>query len=258
VQVKYSGFPLSTGNELNGISFGGVGSGTTVDYVQVHNSSDDGIEMFGGTVDLRHVVLTGNDDDSFDTDNGWNGNVQYMIITQRTAGGDNGFEASSVAPSTTPLSNGKISNFTIVGNRTNAFRLNTGTVGRYMNGVVSYGKECMRWEGSAGDGVAGFNAANDTNFNSVLFDCTLGLNTANSDAAAAAAAVAADANNTTALADTLINLFINGANETARPAFNATTISPFFEPVTHVGAVQNAQDTWWQNWSCGLEASDPC
>ncbi|MCA8901105.1 MAG: hypothetical protein KDA53_07615 [Hyphomonas sp.] len=263
VQVKHSGFPLSTGNELNGISFGGVGTGTEVDYVQVHNSSDDGIEMFGGTVNLKHIVLTGNDDDSLDTDNGWNGNLQYLIITQRSAGGDNGFEASSVAPGTAPLSNAKISNFTVVGDRTNAWRLNTGTVGKYMNGVVNYGKECMRWQTSAGDGVAGFSAAGDPNFNSVLFDCDNGLFTttvqhSDSDEAAPVAAAAADANNTTAVADTLTSVFVNGTAEAAVTPFDPTTVSSFFEATDHIGAVKDASDTWWQGWSCGLQATDPC
>jgi trimeric autotransporter adhesin len=257
--VKYAGFQINTaGNELNGITMAGVGTGTTVDYVQVHNNEDDGIELFGGGVNLKHVVLTGNKDDSFDTDNGWNGAVQYMIVLQNETIGDNIVEASSVAPNTTPLSNGKISNFTFVGNRTNAFRLNTGTRGNYVNGVVNYGKQCFRWETSAGDGVAGYNAAIDPKFNSVLFDCAGGIALSTSDVAAATAAVAADANNSSTVADTLLNTFINGATERGRTAINPTTISPFFEPVTHIGAVKDAQDTWWQGWSCGLEASDPC
>ncbi|MEH6409438.1 MAG: hypothetical protein V7741_02845 [Hyphomonas sp.] len=256
--VKHSGFEVTTGNELNGITLAGVGTGTTVDYVQVHNSSDDGIEFFGGGVNAKHLVLTGADDDSLDTDNGYNGSLQYVVVKQRTAGGDNMVEASSVA-GISPPSDAKVSNFTFLGEAGgNAFRLNTGTVGTYVNGVVKEVTECFRWESSAGNGVAGYQAGVDPAFNSVLFDCAAGVETANSDPGAAAAAIAAGTNNSTATASTLINSFINGAAESAVTAFDVTGLSADLEPVDYIGAVENASDTWWQGWSCGLEASDPC
>jgi len=243
---------------LNGITLAGVGSGTTVDYVQVHNSSDDGIEFFGGGVNATHLVLTGADDDSLDTDNGYNGSLQFVIVKQRAAGGDNMVEASSVA-GISPPSDAKVSNFTFLGEAGgNAFRLNTGTVGTYVNGVVKEVTECFRWESSAGNGVAGYQAGVDPAFNSVLFDCAAGVETANSDPGAAAAAIAAGTNNSTATASTLINSFINGAAESAVTAFDVTGLSADLEPVDYIGAVENASDTWWQGWSCGLEASDPC
>jgi hypothetical protein len=95
LRVMHSGFEIAPGNELNGITLAGVGNGTVFEYVQVHNSSDDGIEIFGGTVNLRYIVLTGNDDDGFDTDSGWSGAAQFGIAYQRTGGGDFGFETSS-------------------------------------------------------------------------------------------------------------------------------------------------------------------
>ena len=258
VSLRFSGFAIGSGNELNGISLGGVGSGTTIDYVQVHNSSDDGIEFFGGTVNAKHLVLTGEDDDSLDTDNGYNGSLQYVVVKQRAAGGDNMVEASSVA-GITPASNAKVSNFTFIGDAGgNAFRLNTGTVGTYVNGVVKEVTECFRWETSAGNGVAGYQAGVDPAFNSVLFDCAGGLEVAGSDIGAASAALAAGTDNSTATASTLINTFINGAAESAVTAFDVTGLSSDLEPVDYIGAVENATDTWWQGWSCGLEASDPC
>ncbi|MEC7510518.1 MAG: hypothetical protein VYC99_06955, partial [Pseudomonadota bacterium] len=62
VVVKYAGFEIAPDNELNGITFGGVGSGTEVDYVQVHSNADDGVEFFGGAVNAKHLVLTANQD----------------------------------------------------------------------------------------------------------------------------------------------------------------------------------------------------
>jgi hypothetical protein len=257
--VKHAGYAINTlGNELNGITFAGVGTGTDVNYVQVHNNSDDGVEFFGGGVNIKHLVLTGNDDDSIDTDNGYNGHIQYAIVVQRAAGGDNITEASSVSSSVTPQSNPIISNFTFVGNRTNAFRLNTGTIGHYLNGVVDYGQECIRFQDSAGNAVAGYQEGADPKFSSVLFDCAGGLATAADDAAAAQGAVDADANNSTNVANTLTSTFINGSAEAAVTAVDPATVSSFFDSVDYIGAVENAQDTWWQGWSCGLEASDPC
>jgi len=259
VRVLFAGFEIAPGNELNGITLAGVGRGTTFENIQVHNGSDDGIEWFGGTVNGRFLVVTGADDDSLDTDNGYNGFNQFVIAIQRAGGGDNIVEASSSAPGVTPLSNATFSNFTFVGDRTNAFRLNTGTVGRYLNGVVDYGQACFRWEGSAGNGTAGYQGVGvDPSFDSVLFNCAGGLSTGNSDAAAASSAVSTGSNNTTNVATTLNNTFINGANENARTAFDVTTLNPYFTPVTHIGAVRDSSDRWWADWTCGLETGSTC
>lgn len=72
----------STGDELNGISFQAVGYGTTVDYVQINNNYDDGVEFFGGAVDVKHIVITGAKDDSIDWDEGYVGNIQHALIVQ--------------------------------------------------------------------------------------------------------------------------------------------------------------------------------
>ena len=256
-QVRYAGKVLATGNELNGISYGGVGSGTTVDYVQVHNNSDDGMEMFGGTVNLKHIVLTGNDDDSLDTDNGWQGKAQYLIVTQRDAGGDNMVEASSVAPGAVPASDATVSNFTFIntGNTSgNGMRLNTGTIGTYVNGVVVEQNECLRYQDTAGDGVVGFTPGADPAFQSVLFDCGAGL--ARDDTTTAAAAVAADANNTETTNS--LNGVVNGATENGVTAVDPSTLDPFFDQVDYIGAVESSTDTWWSGWSCGLASGSSC
>ena len=256
-QVRYAGEELDTGNELNGISFGGVGDGTTVDFLQVHNNSDDGVEFFGGNVNVKHLVLTGNDDDSIDTDNGYQGNIQFAIVTQRDAGGDNMVEASSVAPGAVPASDATISNFTFVntGNTSgNGIRLNTGTIGTYVNGVVVEQNECLRYQDSAGDGTVGFTAGADPAFQSVLFDCGAGLS--RDDTVTAAAAVAADANNV----ETMNSLsgVTNGTTETGVTAVDPSTLDPWFDAVDYIGAVENTTDTWYQGWSCGVPGSDDC
>ncbi len=265
VQVKYAGFEVSAGNELNGISFGGVGSGTTVQYVQVHNNSDDGVEFFGGNVNVKHLVLTGNDDESIDTDNGYQGNIQFVIVSQTAGRGDNITEQSSVPAATGTLSsNPTIVNFTFVGtDGDEAFKSNSGSIGRLVNGVISYENACIDWDATAGDGDSSTysGVATDPTFNSVLFDCGTngaGLTDDSPETPAAVDAVAADANNSTTIANTLIQGFINGTAEAAVTPFDETTLDPFFTDVDYIGAVENANDTWWQGWSCGLEASDPC
>ncbi|KAK0330880.1 hypothetical protein LTR94_031098, partial [Friedmanniomyces endolithicus] len=71
VQIRYTGIAISEGNELQGLTLGGVGSGTVLDHIQSHNSADDGIEIFGGTSNLKYIAITGADDDGFDIDNGY-------------------------------------------------------------------------------------------------------------------------------------------------------------------------------------------
>lgn len=80
VRIEFAGFEFIMGREFNNLTLAGVGSGTTVDYVQVHGGSDDGIEFFGGTVNVKHIVSSQNHDDGFDTDNGWVGKAQFIIV----------------------------------------------------------------------------------------------------------------------------------------------------------------------------------
>lgn len=120
VRVEFAGFPVSPDNELNGITFNAVGRNTIVDYIQVHMNADDGIEFFGGTVGVKHVVLTGNEDDSLDWDFGWRGRAQFVVIQQYTDSADNGFESdNNKSPqNASPRSMPTLSNVTMVGAET--------------------------------------------------------------------------------------------------------------------------------------------
>ena len=71
VRIEYAGVPLSPDNELNGLTLGSVGSGTTLDYIQVTRSGDDSFEWFGGTVNAKHILAIGGLDDDFDADFGY-------------------------------------------------------------------------------------------------------------------------------------------------------------------------------------------
>lgn len=116
VIVQFAGTLFSEDNQLNGIAFQGVGTGTEVDYIQVHKNGDDGVEFFGGTVRATHVVLTGNDDDALDFDNGWNGSAQFVVIQNYGADGD-AIEADGDAPEAgdIPAASAYVANMTIIG-----------------------------------------------------------------------------------------------------------------------------------------------
>lgn len=93
VVVKHSGFEVSEGDELNGISFYAVGGNTEVDYIQVHSTYDDGLEFFGGDVSVKHAVLTNVDDDSLDFTDGHTGIIQYALIVHEATDGNRCIEA---------------------------------------------------------------------------------------------------------------------------------------------------------------------
>ena len=95
VRIMYGGFILSANNELNGLTLYGVGRGTTVDHVQIHGGLDDGLEFFGGTVNVKYVYLSANSDDDFDITDGWNGSAQFVMIQKDSTDGDKGLEADN-------------------------------------------------------------------------------------------------------------------------------------------------------------------
>ena len=124
LSLRYGGFVLGQANELNGLSLGGVGRGTDIHHVEIMNNVDDGIEIWGGTVNLKYVSIWNIGDDSFDLDSGYRGKAQFGLIvqgackdfTQGDGVGDNCFEMdgaenSSAQPFGAPL----IYNFTTIG-----------------------------------------------------------------------------------------------------------------------------------------------
>lgn len=82
VRIEYSGFAFDEEHEANGITFYGVGSGTTVEYCQAYKGSDDGFEFFGGSVNISNMVVVSCSDDSYDWTEGWNGTGKNLIAYQ--------------------------------------------------------------------------------------------------------------------------------------------------------------------------------
>jgi hypothetical protein len=139
VRIEFAGAELSMGNELNGLTVAGCGSGTKLSYIQVHRGTDDGIEFFGGKASMDHVVLSGNEDDSLDWDYGWSGTVQFLVIHQRAGIGDWGIEAAGSPSSETaaPRAEPVLWNVTMVG-RTGGKAINfkQGTRGKIYNSII--------------------------------------------------------------------------------------------------------------------------
>ncbi len=149
VRIEFAGIPVSAANELNGLTINGCGTGTLIDYVQVHRGIDDGIEIFGGTVNVKHLVLSGNDDDALDWDRGWTGKAQFIAIQQTQGYGNHAIEASSNPNNSTltPVAHPVIYNLTAVGRAPDSsnpgegvsrgINLKEGTQGEFYNFIIT-------------------------------------------------------------------------------------------------------------------------
>ncbi|MCW3466590.1 hypothetical protein [Chitinophaga nivalis] len=153
VRIEYAGFILSTDNELNGLSLGGVGSGTTIDYVEVYKPLDDGIEFFGGTVNANHLVVVNPSDDGLDFDEGYRGRIQFALIVEDSTSANrsisHGIESdNNFYNDLVPVTHPQIANLTIIGlpNRAAATRNNypPSLTGRY--GVAAQWRRNSQFE----------------------------------------------------------------------------------------------------------------
>ena len=119
VSIRHGGSILGGDNEINGLTLGGVGAGTTIDYVEVFANKDDGFEFFGGTVNATHIVSAFVGDEAFDFDESWDGFVQYAFSIQQDTDaeiGDNAIEYDgSEADDLSPQTIGRIYNATLIG-----------------------------------------------------------------------------------------------------------------------------------------------
>jgi len=121
VRIEYAGFPFQPDKEINGLTFCGVGSGTTIDYIQVSYCADDSYEWFGGKVNCKHLIAFRGLDDEFDTDNGYSGNLQFILglrdYRKADVSGSNGFESdnNSLGNSDLPNTTVVFSNVTLIG-----------------------------------------------------------------------------------------------------------------------------------------------
>lgn len=249
VQVKYAGFKVDGENELNGVAFQSVGSGTKVDYLQVHNNSDDGVEFFGGTVDVKHLVLTGNQDDSLDWTQGWSGRVQYVLIKQNDLGGDHALEGDGAAGGT-PNSKPTIANLTFIGSNSpdsNGMDIRKGSEGAFYNFLfVEPAAEgsCLDID----DDIAKANAvAGSLSISTSVLSCA--KNFANTEAQTWFETASAG---NEVIADVTLDADFVASSTGAVTATDMSSVSDAFDATDYVGAVKDANDTWYKNWTHGL------
>ncbi len=131
LSIRYGGKVLGLANELNGLSLGGIGRATEIDHVEIMNNVDDGIEIWGGTVNLKYISIWNVGDDSFDVDQGWRGKAQFGLIVQGASAnavqgsgvGDNCFEVDGAEDADAqPVTTACIYNFTCIGQPASARR----------------------------------------------------------------------------------------------------------------------------------------
>lgn len=173
VIVAEGGFEFAVGDEINGISLHAVGSGTTIDHIQVHNNSDDGIEFYGGNVNVKYGVFTNNLDDSIDWDEGYQGNIQYAIVKQGPNVEGNAVEADTEG-TTAFLSKPTIANATFIGDgETSVLHvLKASSGGFFHNSVLTWaagptGKSCVNVNGTG----AQANRNTAIVYNNIIADC---------------------------------------------------------------------------------------
>nr|MBK9652808.1 T9SS type A sorting domain-containing protein [Bacteroidota bacterium] len=121
VRIEFPGIAFQPNSEINGLTCGGVGAGTTMDYIMVSYSGDDSYEFFGGTVNAKHLIAYRGLDDDFDTDFGYSGMIQFAFSVRdpnaADVSGSNGFESDNDATgsSNLPFTQPIFSNVTLVG-----------------------------------------------------------------------------------------------------------------------------------------------
>jgi hypothetical protein len=123
VRIEYAGYAYQPDKEVNSLTMAAVGSGTTIDHVQVVYAKDDAYEWFGGTVNCKYLIALKTQDDDFDTDNGFSGKIQFGLILRDSVIADisnsEAFESDNNASGTTaaPKTTAIFSNITAIGPR---------------------------------------------------------------------------------------------------------------------------------------------
>ncbi|MAD44213.1 MAG: hypothetical protein CMI02_07960 [Oceanospirillaceae bacterium] len=275
VRIAEAGKVAGPNNEINGLTLQGVGHGTTIDYVQVHNNLDDGIEWFGGTVNVTHAVLTGNDDDDIDFDTGYKGNVQFAIVRKNpTATGPSGsndprgIEANSSDEEYVPQTEGALANITIVGSEVNkaanskgdtgqpGMRLRGSLTARIYNSAVINFTDCVRIDDSntdnddstTGAGMpSGIDSVSNVTLTNVVGQCDddfyakRDADTENGNVGAATVTLDAAAALTAPAGAVSVAAWA--------PVDNGSGFA--FENTDYIGAVEPgtaAADAWWAGW----------
>ena len=277
VRIEYAGTVITPGNEINGLTMGGMGKQTTIEYVQVSFADDDAFEWFGGTADAKYLVSHRNVDDDMDTDFGFTGRIQFALIQRDSNLYDigsgpttNGFESDNDGSGTeaTPYTNPTFSNITVVGPLANngvlgySNSFNNGARIRRNSSTSIYNSIFMGWnEGVFVDGTrTGQKHQNDSmSFkNNILAG---NLRAVNNSSFSGARAKVLSQNDSIFSATGILNDPFNYTNPSIVPSVgspaligasftDARVADPFFSPTTYRGAVGSVNN--WTNCWCNF------
>ena len=260
VRIAEGGLIAGPNNEINGLTLQGVGHGTLIDYVQVHGNQDDGIEWFGGTVNVKHALLTNNDDDDIDFDEGYQGNIQYALIIKNqtpnaTPVGSNdprGIELNSSDDDYTPETAGVIANVTIIGGDAANYAEEYGmrlrgsvTAAIHNSAVTGYDVTCARIDDSDTDGDSSTPKL-DTPITMRNFLCdTVGV-AFNKEMPVDGSTVVEEA----IVLDDNYAITNGSASVTAEPITAQDNGSDFeFDATDFIGAVKEGATPWYSEWA---------
>jgi len=268
MQVRYSGYIFTTNRELNAFTFNGVGSGTTLEYLQAFRGQDDGFEWFGGTANVRYALVTCGGDDGFDWDEGFTGKLQFGVVDQRGCPGSNhGFELSNSPTNVdaTPRARGTVANVTVVGpsavTGSDGMVVNSGSGGNFYNMIIAgFPRACVGFDGVATETAAG---NPDVGLSGVLTGnhikiagCTANTRTGTGLSANFAQRWFASQTGNEVLATSPLvagSVLPNGAAPAGvfPPGGAPAAVNDWFVPTDYVGAFRSnaAADNWTLGWS---------
>ena len=263
-QIRFSGFELQQSNELQSLTTGGTGTGTVINNLLSFNSSDDGVEFFGGAVNVNNLAVIGASDDSIDADSGVQANLETVVVVQRGNTGDSLIELDSpddlgdgTPGNALPQTNFQLNNATFVQRSSassQAIRARGGAALGVTNTVIdldSAADSCIRIDEQ-------ITLAAIIGFDSVVCDGADRPVRGSSGVAdtEVQAVVDAGTNNDLLFTLTLTGTLVNGAGENGVTAFDATARSAFFSDTGFVGAVESDISEDFGDWTCNSSIMD--
>lgn len=259
VRVEFAGYEITPNNELNGIAFQGVGAGTTIEYVQSHMGADDGIEFFGGTANMKYIVISGAKDDSLDWTSGWRGKAQFVVIQQYDDAANNGIEADNLSSpmNAEPRSNPTLSNLTMIGTTSGSAKGGEGVLLKVGSGAAVYNSIITGFKSSCIDlddketfeNAARYNnelERNEVVFENNLISCQKNINEEAGDVYSLVDFVMNQSENN--LVDAQLNGWVPSATSPALQG-GVTPFDFFFDFVDHIGAIKDESSDWSKGWT---------
>lgn len=247
VRLEFTGGKINADSEFNGLSLYGVGSGTTIDHIQVFQGNDDGFEFFGGTVNTKYLVSVGAKDDLFDWTDGWVGKNQFWVGLQTSIEGDRGIEADNLSSNrlATPISNPALANITLIGAEdgdggNQALKLREGTQVKIFNSIAKgFPKRGVQVEHD--ETITQLNDGKLTVEWSIIDNVSPFVYTGT---AVTATVDLADPSFNNSTAPITLSQSVIGTFPTT---FNPSSIDAFFSNAPFIGAV-SADDNWMAGW----------